>query len=433
MKSPQKNNTYTWSEKCCLPFETPWARKAKFCFLNGLNWSYLTRRKHITELILPQVSEYTFARNIPSDSFYQYDKDRIFRICPECMKNGYQSYFHLLKNVEECFLHKCRLRNIPVEEVESCKDGTYKFVNVATEKIIMNDELRNLIQKFSEEGDLFKLSRTDYIFPYYKNNEKRFYASTNRLFGERLLNQSEENEDTNYVCIQNIKVDEIDRQNYSLAMEFSNKYALFRKKNSTAPYSEDDLLENCFDMHASAMYKMTENTLGWCLFGAMYSRVEEQFDGYEDWKNSISNVKYQSEIYLSEKNIKKYAIIIAYQALTTAITERNLLCLDCRYWLRNTFRSNFRLKVYEELSWYPEQVFDSKGEARRKATQYVIYPIVNDLLHEIIQQNIILIREGKIKVTHEFLDRLTADIWKIPQYVVFYQQEKVQIYRCNAT
>lgn len=42
-----------------------------------------------------------------------------------------------------------------------------------------------------------------------------------------------------------------------------------------------------------------------------------------------------------------------------------------------------------------------------------------------------LLKQGVIDSTYEFIFKLNTDIWDIPQYVVFYYKDRVDIYRCK--
>lgn len=71
--------SYTWKDSYCIPFETAWARIAKFSYLNGLSWSYVQQKTKLRNYICTQF-EKEIDLNIPD--FFRRKKFRRFQNMP---------------------------------------------------------------------------------------------------------------------------------------------------------------------------------------------------------------------------------------------------------------------------------------------------------------------------------------------------------------
>lgn len=79
---------------------------------------------------------------------------------------------------------------------------------------------------------------------------------------------------------------------------------------------------------------------------------------------------------------------------------------------------------------YWGKVYDSKIIGPSRATQYIIYPIINDLFQTIMSQIKILLQQGVINTKYDSILKLN-NVWNVPQYAVFYYKDRVEVYRCE--
>lgn len=99
---------------------------------------------------------------------------------------------------------------------------------------------------------------------------------------------------------------------------------------------------------------LSSNVLGWCFIKIMWDVIEKMFDGYDDWNLTVSVVNNYIQNDMKINEIEKYAVVLAYQAITAATSAKNVICFDSRYWHNKTHICNFGIKIYEELSYYRE-------------------------------------------------------------------------------
>lgn len=425
---------YTWKEAYCLPYETEWSRIAKFCFLNGVSWSYVNQNAILRNYICTERGK-NILHNIP-DFISENNSKKVFKICPKCMEYGYQSHFHQIAGLGFCFLHKCSLISVSPEQVEASKNGTYEFMEIRVENIVRNKKLltmlKNFITRRQEEG----LLDATFIFPRYEKSGVRIgYESTKRLFQKVFLVQ--DNIEINGCrSIQYTSVDNIDTENEKLAKEILKSYTRYDLQCNTLN-SQNKSFEEAFAyiqklfIMKRISYQLTEDVLGWCVMKLTWDVIEKIFDGYDDWDKTVWAVNGYSQMGMAEDKIYKYAVILAYQAITGATAAKNAVCSNCRYWYRDTYKRGFGINVYEELGCYHEPFRAHDKYENRKATQYTVYPIVQDLFVDLVNQAYIMLKSGVIELNSECIDKLTPDIWRVPQYVVLYYWNRTEIYRCE--
>lgn len=431
--------SYTWKDSYCLPFETAWARIAKFSYLNGLSWSYVQQKTKLRNYICTQF-EKEIDLNIP-DFFSKKKIFEDFKICPECMKYGYQSVLHQIKGLDFCFLHKCSLITVSPKQLESSKYGTYEFIEIKTENLIKNIELYSLLQEYIEKIQKEQLLDTKFILPQSNNDSiiRPCSENTERLFHRMVLLQDEV-EIYGCKCIQNLKIDSIDAKNERLAKEILKSFAKYNLEYNNLRYFINDFEEAFLYMQtiflrerssSSVPYQLTEEVLGWCVFKIIWDVIENLFGGYDEWEKTVYAVNGDSKICMTTDNIDKYAVVLAYQAITSATSASKVVCPNCRLWFRNTNICNFGLNVYEELGDYCEPHWVHVNNIYRKATQYIVFPIINDLFEDLTNQAYIMFKNAVIQLKPDNICELTPDIWRVPQYVVLYYRDRTEIYKCE--
>ena len=431
----KSNDTYTWKEEYGLPLETKWSRIAKFCFLNGLSWSYVENNKKLKNLIYHDYNV-DFYYQIPD---YMLNKSKNFslKICPKCMKHGYHSFLHQIEGMKFCFLHKTSLIPISQEKVNASRDGTYNFLQIKTENLIQNRELLMLIRSFISDRESEGILLANIIFPRYaKWGIKECYKSTQHLFQKRFLNQNHIT-DNRVKCIKSICFENIDVENKKLANDFLNSYSKWLLQNDfySSNYKFEEMLQHIKKRHipsnSTVPYQLSEEVLGWCVMKIMLDIIEEIFDNYDDWEKTVLDVNRFSNNNLRSSKIIKYSVILAFEAITATTSFRNAVCINSDYWNHNANKCSFGLDVHYELGHYlePYRLYGSRSQM--KASQYTVFPIVKDLFEEISKQAYNMLKNGIIKLDPEQINKLTSDIWKVPQYEILYYNNRTEIYRCD--
>ena len=92
------------------------------------------------------------------------------------------------------------------------------------------------------------------------------------------------------------------------------------------------------------------------------------------------------------------------------------------------YSNKIKIDVYEELGFYhePYQLYGSCE--KRKATQYTVFPILQDLFDDLTNQAYRMLKKRTIKLDTAYLSKLKANIWDVPQYAVLYYQNRTDIY-----
>lgn len=427
--------SFTWKKEYCLPLETPLARISKFCFLNGLPWSYVMKNTRLRNEICVETETsilYDLSPHMITDKVHM-----PFRICPQCMKYGYQSHLHEINGMNYCFLHKDKLIHVPAEYLKASRDGSYKFMNVCVENLIHNKELFSLIQKFMDRIVAEEFLKDQYIFPYHGKSERKVcYKSTERLFQKFHLLQDDVNIH-GCKCIQSIPFNDIDNENMTLKQDILvnyTKYSIQRNNfifesmtfEESTHYIQDLLMQKSHDP-----YYISNDVLGWCFSKIIWDMIEKNFNGYDDWEKTVRVINSHSRKEIIADNIEKYAIVLAFQAITGATAADNAVCYNSSYWHRNSSICSFGIDVYEELGFYhePYQLYGSCE--KRKATQYTVFPILQDLFDDLTNQAYRMLKKRTIKLDTAYLSKLKANIWDVPQYAVLYYQNRTDIYRCE--
>lgn len=423
-------HSYTWKDEYCIPYETEWARIAKFSFLNGMSWFNVKKNSYLKKQICFDSSP-PFYHRIPNNKF---DK---FKICPECMKYGYQSYLHLINEFDFCFLHKCALIEISAEQVEASKYGTYEFIKIRTEDIVQNRHLTRQLNTYIKRREEEKILDINY-FCFLPNN-RTCYKSTNTIYLKYYFLQ-DDLECINAKCIYSVNYENIDEENRTLAKNIILRHAAnewlyddiywknrFNKFEDVYMYCKNMFLSN-----DDTTLKFPSDVLGWCFMKIISDIIEKIFDGYEDWNDTVNllngSYRYAS---MSKENIHKYALIMAFQTITAVASAGNAFKIDSNYWARNSYTRNFGLDVLWELGNYRgSYLVNTKLD--KKATQYIVYPILKDLFMILAKQAYDLFDKEIVTLEPEKIDRLSIDIWHVPQYVVLFYENKTVIYRCEA-
>lgn len=63
--------------------------------------------------------------------------------------------------------------------------------------------------------------------------------------------------------------------------------------------------------------------------------------------------------------------------------------------------------------------------------QLIVYSIIKNLFHTLVDQAFNLLHQNIDSVDKQFIQRLIYDLWIIPQYAVFYYEDRIDIYKCG--
>ncbi|MBR4085268.1 MAG: hypothetical protein IKK33_13405 [Lachnospiraceae bacterium] len=443
--------SYTWKDEYCLPYESRWSRIAKFCYLNGLSWSTvrhnITLRHSITCGDLPKHfyihmphfnGQY---KHLYASNFTNIGRIEAHKMCIKCMKYGYHSLLHEIKGIDYCFLHNCKLTEIPEEKLNASQSGTYEFAEVKTEYLIKNQKIKEELTQYIQRRASNEIISSSYIFlmPIKNIHYNRCYDSTNRLYQKIFLLQDRISLQ-GCECIRTINKENIENDNTLLVDNFMKCYAKYVIEEG---WWKNNLLEGSFDnavnYHKELFIKkdcenqniLKGDSLGWCLMEIMSELIRDFYTDLNDWKATISCLnKLRHDTVINKKNVHKYAIAFAYQAVTGAASADNIFTTNSKHWKKTSSQVSFGLSTYNELGYFHELTEFYKYSPTR-ASQYIVYPIMKDLLYNLINQAEYMMLNNIIKLEYKFINTLTPEIWKVPQYVVFYYKNRVEIYRCE--
>lgn len=185
------------------------------------------------------------------------------------------------------------------------------------------------------------------------------------------------------------------------------------------------------EQNSDIPYLLKADVLGWCVMKIMWDVIEKLFEGYAEWDKAVWSINGYPRNSLSKNKIDKYAVILAFQAITSATAAKNAVCYHSGYWYRNSYIRNFGLNVCEEMGQYrePFRVYGSIKE--QKGSQYTVFPIIKDLFEDLTKQAYEMLMNGQIELDSEQIDNLDSNIWKVPQYAVLYYSDRTEIYRCE--
>lgn len=178
-------------------------------------------------------------------------------------------------------------------------------------------------------------------------------------------------------------------------------------------------------------YVLREESLAWCLISVASEEIRKTFDDLDDWNDAIWYLTERRYEYPEEKRkANKFAVILAFQAITGSVGPENVEQYMSKCWVKWSPAVSFNLPVYDKLS-YIHQMGAFYYGSPTEASQYVVYPIIEDLFHELVSQANTMLEQGIITPEYECLHKLKPNIWKVPQYTVFYYPDRVEVYRCE--
>lgn len=125
------NKYPTWKNKYCLPFETAWSIREKYCALNAYSYQKYGRieRNVLANRERDVSTQYELIMKAA-----QFDKSivsRTIRVCPLCLMNGYHSKWHQISLLADCFIHKnvrlISLDNLYTEHKQKMDKNTFEI------------------------------------------------------------------------------------------------------------------------------------------------------------------------------------------------------------------------------------------------------------------------------------------------------------------
>lgn len=437
--------SYTWKDEYLLPYEAYWSCIAKFCFLNGLSWSYVQNNDKLKQLIhkpeyfnsfFAQIPPFNLDESIKYDSNYFFQlKYKVYKMCPICMKYAYHSVLHEIEGLNYCVFHKCDLIKIDDDAFYASRNGTYEFVSVKAENIVRNSTISKEIDEFVHKQENQKYISNNYFF--IDSIKKKCYESTERLYQNKVLLQ----DDIGLYgckCIGFMRREEIAQINEGLLEQFINSYIKNVKEKDFLYLLSDELKSFIIkdfiseSEHGELVIK-EEALLGWCFITAASEVIRKFFDSLEDW-NIAYNSLYDNKTFINrnDKTGKmKIAVVLAVQAITGTTSPDVIQRPYSWYWSRGHSVSKCNVPIYFDLGQIVHSVSFRNGSCT-KTGQYIVYPIIKDLFYDLIYRASNLL-EQNFDVTYDkrLIRNMLYDLQIVPQYAVFYYMDRVEIYRCD--
>lgn len=175
-----------------------------------------------------------------------------------------------------------------------------------------------------------------------------------------------------------------------------------------------------------------EALLGWCFITAASEVIRKFFNSLEDW-NIVYNSLYDNKTFnRNDKTEKmKIAVVLAVQAITGTTSPDVIQRPYSWYWTRGHSVSKCNVPIYFDLGQIVHSVPFRNGSCT-KTGQYIVYPIIKDLFYDLIYRASNLL-EQNFDVTYDKrrIRNILYDLQIVPQYVVFYYMDRIEIYRCD--
>ena len=383
------STSFTWKDEYLLPYESHWSCMAKLCFLNGLTWSSVRRSATLKKFIrwprLSNISMHPPGKSIESvnqkNNFGLQTQYNVYKICPVCMNYGYHSILHEIECIDYCVFHKCNLIKINHKQFDESRFGTYEFWNVKTENIVNNSCLADEIVKFKQKQEKERSIFNKYFFVQ-SGVSGKCYESTERLY-QRLGLLQDDIVLYGCQCIISVSMEDIRQKNTELTEYIINCYV---KSVEEKDYHYLDLHE----------YDIRQFTIEHCVRTSAHS----------------------------QQKMMKLAIILATQAITGVLSPEIIQWYNSWSWTRGKQRSNCNIPIFLELG----QIAFMGGNYTR---QLIVYSIIKNLFHTLVDQAFNLLHQNIDSVDKQFIQRLIYDLWIIPQYAVFYYEDRIDIYKCG--
>lgn len=428
--------TYTWKDEYMLPYESRWARILKFCVLNGISWTNFKKNRNIKKLIkskgptprLDGLQHEVMERNYTT-----------YRICPECIKYGYHSVIHQIPELHTCFLHtKTVLQSIESEKL--FHTGIYEFIGVRIEDVVNNSIFRRSLDEYLNKRAEKAPIHMNVLFPKYKrgNDERIIYYNSTKKALQKLYFLQEDVEILGCKRIFSINAECINNTNRSIAEDITRAFSRdtwkYNDLYDSNTKSYEDILENCrnFIMRKNSDIPnlLKEDVLGCCFMCIMSDIIENIFNGRYEWERVIMAIL-NDKPPLEEQSLYKVSLAMTCLAITNALSHSSCFNTDSRYWECGVYKCNYGLDVATELNNFHNSFIWNSKTFLRVASQFVVYPLVKDIFfyvaHDLYQRFI----NEQLSLNIKFLNTCDNSIINVPQYVVLYYKDKIEIHRCQ--
>lgn len=431
------STSFTWKDEYLLPYESHWSYMAKLCFLNGLTWSSVRRSATLKKFIrwprLSNISMHPPGKSIESvnqkNNFGLQTQYNVYKICPVCMNYGYHSILHEIECIDYCVFHKCNLIKINHKQFDESRFGTYEFWNVKTENIVNNSCLADEIVKFKQKQEKERSIFNKYFFVQ-SGVSGKCYESTERLY-QRLGLLQDDIVLYGCQCIISVSMEDIRQKNTELTEYIINCYvkSVEEKDYHYLDLHEYDIrqftIEHCVRTSAQGELILRDHLLGWCFITVLWEAIKEVFNGIDDWDITFQTLCSYADMNIdSQQKMMKLAIILATQAITGVLSPEIIQWYNSWSWTRGKQRSNCNIPIFLELG----QIAFMGGNYTR---QLIVYSIIKNLFHTLVDQAFNLLHQNIDSVDKQFIQRLIYDLWIIPQYAVFYYEDRIDIYKCG--
>lgn len=432
--------SYTWKKEFCLPYESKWGRIAKFCYLNAYTYSVVNTKKGLKKELCKDIELPWYYGN--RHFLLNEANQRELKICPLCMEYGYHSYLHQIEGETRCFLHHSELKIIPKISVVASKSGTYDIFRINPEKIVNNEDLKSMIMQYNLRLLKKKLVYATFQFPQGAFNKITCYNSMRQLFRSVCLT-FDEHEPRGYECIQSILYDDVEKENmhifYDIVKTYTKQYVPSRTELTFSLFDDKtinsigDIANKYLNHQSAAKYCLNTDELAGCVQIIVSDIVEKRFDNIDEWykiSDELRNIDTSNKIQLS--NLFKYAIVIAVQAIIGYDDANNVWHVESRYWKRYAEPVSYALNILDEFYEILRYKRIPGYNYGPFASQYIIYPILQDLLNHLIDRSYNLLLNGTIRISANMKSAYDSDIWDAPQYAVLYYNDHVEIYKCES-
>ncbi len=419
-----QDKSYTWKKYLNKPYESIWSSIEKFCLLNGM-----------TELMFHNFALNTNYSTINLQEFVPYfiyrntnpDKDKIHELlqidnkwfsvlnpfsvneystilncdlhfCPKCMKLGYHSFFHQLRFIDKCFIHKKELlikANNRDYSVQLYKQNPYDGVDVKPNVIDLALGKKLMTKKLSELS--FGSPKSIRIIdPNYSQRRDSEIYELNKSTKKVLYNLLFRKEKNISIPILMISVDEEKRKFKKCMSYYSEKY-------SYSSYSNDMKIIPYPSVYLS-IYDYVQKILG--------------FLGESEIHRLSYNLRYEQNMNLNDKD--KYIAMITSSCLLAIFEDEMFFKL--KYIWPSAKKLHMRKPYYVYLQPLENESYTHDGFYYHYIST-VIARRISSIVHNQIKEQW---HEGDGFNHSEYPYKI-----KLPQYIVTFDKDIFSIYECK--
>lgn len=362
--------SYTWKEEYRLPYESYWSCIAKFSFLNGLSWNNVQHDANLKKLICGPVQLNDFYSNIPP--FNSMQNKNIKYNSHYILQSEYKAY----KMCPICMHYGYHSIFHQIEGLNYCVFHKCNLIKIDSEMFYNSRYGKYTFWDVKVENIIRNSGIMEELEDFRCKQKKQQLISNNYFFINSLGKKCYESTERLY---QNLVLLQDDIGLYGCKCIGFIQYEEITQINNT-------LLTYIIDYYIKSIIE-----------------------------NNFHYLNYESN-----NEIKKIVTI-------HHISEGKH---GGWYWTQGYQTSKCNLPIYIELGQIEYSVPFRKGSPT-EAGQYIVFPIIKDLFYDLVYRASNLLKQNIKTFDKQLIRNIIYNLQIVPQYIVFYYKNRIEIYRCD--